>query len=285
MSVKVICDFLSKHAEALVFYSQSGLALDAHMAINNDNELLPDNFLEFARDSLEHGSKASLHSVLAFLKQTIDCQLDDTLNSIGITRENAKRYKLGSFPEKLKFISCVFSIPVSQVSAINKIRNDAIHNYTATLPRDTLAQYYEITTLFSQALYGGVACLASAKESAYLASVGNFYAPLNNTNEYPKGKPNNQFSRRPPINTDRPEEFVGLWLKLNLSAKEVVYSYQVGPKTASANQKVELQSADDYLALLPLYGLLAKRTRLGLSTINLSNNSLLSGLTDVNFPR
>ncbi|UPA31753.1 hypothetical protein L0P85_06345 [Terrisporobacter glycolicus] len=134
---------------------------------NNDFELTPDDFLNFAKDEYKLLDKKGLVGALSNSKRAIDCQIDWIISYLGF--EHLK-FNENKYPEvkllidefehlknnskdltmKLRFIQALGIAPTFLISKIRKLRNKLEHEYTLPSEEDVI-ESIEVAELFINA--------------------------------------------------------------------------------------------------------------------------------------
>lgn len=134
---------------------------------NNDFELIPDDFLNFAKDDYKLLDKKGLVGALSNSKRAIDCQIDWIISYLGFDhlKFNESKYPevrllIDEFEDthknskdltmKLRFIQALGVAPTFLISKIRKIRNELEHEYTLPSIEDVI-ESIEVAELFINA--------------------------------------------------------------------------------------------------------------------------------------
>lgn len=144
------------------------IIIDAQTSTNDDIfEIVPEDFLLFARESVETINEKNLVDALSSAKRAIDCQIDWIISYLGYDFKcfNDKKYpnilsvikefesELGvssNFSLKLRFIQSLGISPVFLISKIREIRNNLEHQYV--MPKlEEVKEAIEIAELFINA--------------------------------------------------------------------------------------------------------------------------------------
>ncbi|NGP88488.1 hypothetical protein [Fodinibius halophilus] len=128
-----------------------------------DFDLLPKDYLRFAKEDLEVGNLRGLINVLSNSKRAIDCQVDE-VHSIFYLRNNNKKARdtfLSKFsfepntPIPLKLIQALNFAPSYLISKVRNIRNKIEHDYVK--PQfDEVKEAVEIADLFIRSVRGKI---------------------------------------------------------------------------------------------------------------------------------
>ena len=107
-------------------------------------ELMPTDFLNYAKIDLRNGTKKSIINTLSNIKRALHCQTDCILKSFGLYKSRM------NFPEKLKTMAKIGIVDANILSKINKNRNLLEHEYV--IPnKDQVEDFFSATSLFTSA--------------------------------------------------------------------------------------------------------------------------------------
>lgn len=122
------------------FWSSRG-----HTQIDNEFEIQPQDFLNYAEKDLESNYSHNLINCLSNAKRALDCQVDTLLIAFGYYSNSKK--KMWGFPKKIEVIKELGILAPRVLLKINKTRNLMEHDFT----KPTLEQvedFVDIVALF-----------------------------------------------------------------------------------------------------------------------------------------
>lgn len=111
-------------------------------------EIIPENYLEFAKADLNIGDKRSLVNAYSNVKRGIECQVDSLLSLLGFYKQSKKEN--WNPPKKIDFIGKVKIVNPNILKKINKVRNLIEHEYKLPI-KDHVEDVVDILELFLHA--------------------------------------------------------------------------------------------------------------------------------------
>lgn len=121
-------------------------------------ELMPYDYIEYAKNELDKNTDESLINCVAHLKRAIDCELDKFLYAINIS-ELISKNNLG-FDVKLKCIEQTGMFSSKSLQLLNKMRNKMEHEYSVP-PIEDLQVHYELCNAFILVVESYISILSS----------------------------------------------------------------------------------------------------------------------------
>lgn len=150
--------FLEKHLGHMVCEGGSGLNLAFP-----DHELMPFDYLEFARQSLAAGQDVKNRiDCVSHLKRALECELDTIFGVMGIELARDER----NVPTKLKMIGELGILDARSLSRLNQVRNKVEHLYSEP-PLENLEIYFDLVAAVVYALDGYMFMLAQSGKTEW----------------------------------------------------------------------------------------------------------------------
>ncbi|MCA1967393.1 MAG: hypothetical protein ACK4M1_10335 [Flavobacterium sp.] len=136
-NIEIIISFLK---EPDTYWSSKG-----NLVIENDFEIKPQDFLNYAEIDLQNTYSHNLINTLSNAKRALDCQVDILLMAFGYY--NISKKKFWGFPKKIEIIKELGILAPRVLLKVNKTRNLMEHQYV----KPTLEQvedFVDIVALF-----------------------------------------------------------------------------------------------------------------------------------------
>lgn len=129
-----------------------------------DFDLLPQDYLKFAEDSLKGENSQEKINCVSNLKRAMECEMDTFFHVLGILPLFKKR-NLG-FDKKLEFIGATGLYKSTSLETLNTIRNKIEHEYIVP-ELEEIALYFELVYAFISVVEGALFMLSSNAEIEY----------------------------------------------------------------------------------------------------------------------
>ncbi len=108
-------------------------------------DLIPEDFISFAKEDLAEFTEKSLINALSNIKRAIDCQVESLLYLFGFYRKAKKNN--WSFPQKTEFLMKLNIIAPRILKKINSKRNELEHEFKKP-GKENVEDFLDIATLF-----------------------------------------------------------------------------------------------------------------------------------------
>ena len=111
-------------------------------------EIIPKDFLKFAKSDLKIKAKRSSINVLSNVKRAIDSQIDSILFVLGYLKQSKK--DKWNFPKKIEFVNSLGITSPNILKKINRVRNLLEHEYKYP-SKEKVEDAIDVTELFLSA--------------------------------------------------------------------------------------------------------------------------------------
>ena len=111
-------------------------------------KISPNNFISFAEEDLNEGSKRGFVNALSNIKRSIDCQTELLIYILGNFEKMKKEH--WNFPKKISFLERAGVVSSRILKKINKYRNQLEHDFNVP-KKEEVEDFLDIANLFLDA--------------------------------------------------------------------------------------------------------------------------------------